>query len=108
MKIAIPTNDKKNIFEHTGRASFFAVTSVEDLNIVEIDYRENPPHQHDEETGHSHSQLVRLISDCDLVLVKNIGKHFMEELEKAGIAFEKTTADTIGGAVSKYLSDYQK
>ena len=107
MKIAIPTNDKTNIFERTGKATFFAVTSVEDLNIVEIDYRKIPPHQHDEDT-HSHSGLIKLIADCDLVLMKNIGKHLMDELKDAGIPFEKTTADTIGGAVSKYLSDYQK
>ncbi len=105
MKIAIPTSDRTNIHERTGRAAYFAVATIEDLNMVNIEYRENPPHQHSKDGGHSHAALVKLISDCDLMLVKAIGQQLRDELDEAGIAYETTTSDTIGGAVRKYLSN---
>ncbi|MCF8365613.1 MAG: hypothetical protein K9H16_07525 [Bacteroidales bacterium] len=103
MKIAIPTSDRIMIFERTGQSPLFAIVTLEDLNITHIEYRVNPPHTH---TGkeHSHPELVNLLHDCDLLLVRKLGKHLKNDLEAAGLKFQITVADQIGSAIHQYLS----
>jgi len=103
MKIALPTSDRILIFERTGQTPLFAIVTIDQLNITHIEYRINPPHEH---SGgeHSHTEMVELLKDCDLLLVRKIGKHLKSDLDAAGIKYEFTTADQIGGAIHQYLS----
>jgi len=103
MIIAIPTSDRIMIFDRTGQAPIFAIVTVDQLNITHIEYRLNPPHEH---SGgqHSHGEIVELLTDCDLLLVRKIGKHLKNDLDAAGIKYQITTADQVGSAIHQYLS----
>lgn len=103
MKIAIPTSDQVKVFERTGHAPFFAVATIEELNITHIAFITNPPHKH-LEGDHSHQEIVDLLKDCDLLLVKKIGKHLAAELLTAGIEYQITTSDMIGEALHQFIS----
>lgn len=104
MKIAIPTSDKINIADRTGRAPLFAVATVQDSNITNIEYRESPEHHASNAGEHSHRDLVQILADCELVLVKNIGSHLKADLDAAGIAYQKVAIDKIGDAIHHVLS----
>jgi predicted Fe-Mo cluster-binding NifX family protein len=103
MKIAIPTEDRINIFERTGQTPLFAIATIEQSNITHIGYRMNPPHKY---TGkdHSHAETAKLIQDCDLLLVKKLGKHLQADLDAAGIRYQKVSSQRIGDAIHEFLS----
>jgi len=103
MKIALPTSDRILIFERTGQTPLFAIVTIDQLNVTHIEYRINPPHEHSNRE-HSHSEIVNLLHDCDLVLLRKIGKHLKSDLDAAGIKYEITSADQIGSAIHQYLS----
>ena len=42
LKIAIPTSDKKTIAGHTGHATWFNVITLENEQVVNSEFRENP------------------------------------------------------------------
>ena len=48
MKIAIATNDRKNIAKRTGRAAEFAIYTIENKEIQSIDYQKNTHTHHDD------------------------------------------------------------
>ena len=108
MKIAIPTSDRKMIFDRTGQTPLFAIVTVDQLNITHIEYRPNPPHEHSgsKHSGgeHSHTELITLLNDCDLLLVRKIGEYLKAELDAGGIKYEITKAGQIGSAIHQYLS----
>ena len=104
MKIAVPTSDKITIADRTGRAPLFAVATVEESNITHIEYRESPGHHHTAGGEHSHRDLVEMIADCNLVLVKNIGSHLKADLDAAGIEYQRVAIDKIGDAIHHALS----
>lgn len=110
MKIAIPTNDKKQLFKRSGRAEGFLVIDVSGSEYVIKGYRFNTHshhhhhHGHDEESehGHSHKEIVDALSDCSYLVVNVIGKHFLHDLQNAGIKVFQTDETTITGAVDDF------
>ncbi len=48
MKIAIATNDRKNIAKRTGRAAEFAIYTIENGEIQSTDYQKNTHTHHDD------------------------------------------------------------
>jgi predicted Fe-Mo cluster-binding NifX family protein len=103
MKIAIPTSDQVKVFERTGHAPFFAVATIEELNVTHIEFITNPPHKHTD-GDHSHREIVDLLKDCDLLLVKKIGKHLRAALDSAGIEYRIIKSEMIGEALHQYIS----
>lgn len=53
MKVAFATDDKITISRMTGRAKFFAIYTLEDGEIKDVEYLENN-HTHDHDHGHEH------------------------------------------------------
>lgn len=105
IKIAIPTSDKTSVHERTGQAAFFAVATIQNNSISHLDFRPNPPHMHDEDDlKHSHHEIIQLLEDCKVLLARNIGKNMKDALDQAGVAYEKTSEESIGDAISRYLS----
>ena len=51
MKVAFATDDKVTISRMTGRAKIFAIYTVEDGEVTDIEYIENN-HEHDHDHGH--------------------------------------------------------
>lgn len=104
MKIALPTKDKVTIFKRTGQAPLFAVATIQNNNITNIEFRVAPEHKHTE-GQHSHAGLINLISDCDLILVTMIGKHLRAECESAGIKIKTANTEIISDALNQSFSD---
>ena len=106
IKIAIPTSDKTSVDELTEPAAFFAIATIQNNSISHLEFRPNPPHEHNEQSGgHSHHQISELLNDCKVVLVKNIDKNMIAALDQAGIPYEKTGEDSIANAIRYYLSE---
>ena len=76
IKIAVPTNDKTNIAERTGRAIGFMIFDIENKAINASAYRENP-HKHDDENHshgeHTHNDVVSVLEDCQFMIVVKVG-----------------------------------
>ncbi len=93
MKIAAVTNDGKTISAHFGRATKYAIFSVEDGQILTRELRdkaghrdfageEHHDHDHDHEHGHGHDRhsaekhqrMMATITDCEVLLARGMGQ----------------------------------
>ncbi len=114
MKIAIPTNDRINVAERSGRASEFAIIEIKNNKIINIDYIENEHetnhhsgkgHNHGEhESDHNHDDLVQLLNGIDFIIGKKFGPHFSRDFYKAGIKMQLTKLKNIDDIISEHLS----
>ncbi len=91
MKLAIATDDFKNVTGHVGKCNGFLVYEVEDGKIKNVEQRKNvftnhqmhghnPNHNH----GHSHASLVEGLSDCSHLICTAAGWRLQEDFSKAG------------------------
>jgi len=96
MKIAVATNDGVNLSQHFGQSKGFVVVAVEDSKILAKEYRANhhTPHaqglcNHDEghrhHGSHSHSGILNLLGDCQVVLCGGMGAGAAQALQSKGI-----------------------
>ena len=106
MKIAIITDDEKTISQHFGRAAKYAVYSVEDNKLTNLEIRRKTGHNdfvkleehkehkhHDDPRGHGfgdhsndkHQKMFESIKDCDVLIVRGMGRGAYQGLEKFGI-----------------------
>lgn len=124
MKIAIPTNDRKSIAKRTGRALEFAFYTIENGEIKSVtftknthshdDHDKNEGHHHGEnedqkheehhhEHGeHNHDELLDILINIDILLVRAVGKYMRKTLKKGNINYKLVKIDDI----SKILKDY--
>jgi len=79
MKLAIPSDNRETIIKRTGQSKGFMVYEVNNGIIIHSVYRENTLDQHDNEEEHSHSQIIELLKDVDILLVAAIGKHMKRD-----------------------------
>lgn len=108
MKIALATNDRKNIALRTGRAKEFAIFTIENSEITKVDFKLNK-HEHDhdvdehgEEHDHSHKEIIDLLLGIDLLLVRAIGKHFKRDVKNANIEFKVIKIENIEEALRSF------
>ena len=108
MKIAAVTDDGKKISAHFGRATKYAVYTVEDGQIVTQELRDkmghrdfvseeqhehSHDHDHNHENGHGHGKhsaekhqrMFAAITDCDVLLARGMGQGAYNGLEQANI-----------------------
>ena len=92
MKIAIPTNDGKNISAHFGRCRQFLIFEAQDGEVKLIETRANAGcHGHGSGSSdgaaeeHTHSGFVGTLQDCETVLCSGIGRGAIEALKAAGM-----------------------
>ena len=112
MKISFPTNDRITIAERTGRAKEFVIYDIKDRQITNIDYRVNT-HKHHEhghehsyqkgEGGHSHEEIIELLSDIDLLIALRVGKFLKKELFDNKVNYQITKSIAIEDALNEYL-----
>ncbi len=126
MKIAIVTDDGKTISAHFGRASKYAIVTVEDGEIVnrelvdKVGHREfsaqkndgEHHHQHDERgrgfgthSAEKHKRMFANILDCDFVLARGMGRGAYMGLEQSGLKPIITDFDDIETAVRAVMDD---
>jgi predicted Fe-Mo cluster-binding NifX family protein len=75
--------------------------------VLPHDLRHKQDHQ-DESEEHTHEDLCEFLENCDLVLVKNIGKHLKSDFEKRRIPYKKIRKDILDEAIREYLEEQNK
>jgi len=108
MKIGIPSNDEKNIFPRTGTARGFMVYHTEGKEIKRRYYRVLPAHlRHkdgeDESHDHTHKDLVEFLNECDIVLVRNIGKFLKRDFINSDLNYKLVKGDDLNEIIQNYL-----
>lgn len=109
-RIAFVTDDGKTISAHFGRASQYAVISLEQGEIVHEELRSKfNPHavesSHQEEDDHErrHSQMVEPILDCSLLVAGGMGMGAQMHLQNAGIPIILTGVRSIEAACQAFI-----
>lgn len=127
MKIAAITDDGQTISQHFGRARYYEVCTVEDGQIVNRETREKAghhdfahehSHSHDHEHQHGadprghgfgkqaderHARMVESITDCEVILVRGMGRGAYLAMEAANVRPIVTDIAAIEDAVQAYI-----
>lgn len=119
MKIAAITDDGVTISRHFGRASHYAVLTVEKGEIVKQEMRDKLGHRefagretHGDESGRHgygpssqdrHARMVEAIADCEVLLCGGMGWGAYEAMKGHGIKPIVTDIAEIDAAVQAYL-----
>jgi predicted Fe-Mo cluster-binding NifX family protein len=120
MKIAAATDDGQIISAHFGRATKYAVVTVEEAHIVARELRDKASHRdfqgegahsHDHGQGHGHGRqsaekhqrMFAAISDCQILLARGMGQGAYAGLQDVGIRPILTEIKEIEAAVQAIL-----
>jgi predicted Fe-Mo cluster-binding NifX family protein len=120
-KIAVITDDGQSIGQHFGRAKQYKVFSVDQDEIVEVEYREKPghhsfrPEHHDQEhhtgahgTGEQargrHAMMFSVIDDCEVLIVRGMGRGAYSHAIESGITPIVTDIESIAEAVDASMA----
>jgi predicted Fe-Mo cluster-binding NifX family protein len=129
MKIAAITDDGQTISQHFGRARYYKVFTVDDGKLTGSEMRDkaghhsfagedDQHHDHDHEHGEGsdprghgfgaqadarHMAMVESITDCDVVLVRGMGRGAYLAMEAAGLKPIVTDIGAIEEAVQAFL-----
>lgn len=110
MKIAIVTDDGRSISPHFGRATAYAVLTVEDGKVVARELRgkaaphgQGAPGHRDDPGTHGtspavhavHDQMLAPIADCDYVVSRGMGWGAHDRIAAAGIRPIVTTLQEV-------------
>jgi predicted Fe-Mo cluster-binding NifX family protein len=109
MRLAIPTDDQLNISAHAGRSSGWIIFDIEGRLSRKVEFRLlNAPHTHDHshgdhaESSGRHQELLKLLHDCDSVMVSAMGPRLMADLQAAGIRIVLTYETDLTKAVEAF------
>ncbi len=91
MKIAIASDDKKNISDHFGRTKGFIIYEIENGSMKNKEYRINDftfhvqgmvdaPHAIDRHAG-----ILDALNDCQAVISNGMGRRIYDDLQSANI-----------------------
>lgn len=64
MKIAIASDDKKTISHHFGRVLGFAIFELNNVKVINQEYRENREKSRGECGTYNHATMINNIKDC--------------------------------------------
>jgi predicted Fe-Mo cluster-binding NifX family protein len=110
MKIAVASDNNKNVTGHLGRCRGFIIYQTDGELIISKEYRDNlfthhRLHGHSEEHSHnhSHSALAEGLSDCSVLLFKSGGWRVIEDLKSVNIYPFLTDEEDADTAVVLYL-----
>ena len=108
MILAFPTNDRETIAKRTGRCDEFAIYKIENDKSELVEHRKNlhehhdHDHSHGEEDEHSHNEIMEVLTDIDLLVIKMAGKHFINDLDRFSINYKKTKELDINTILESY------
>ena len=124
-KLAIVTDDGKTISPHFGRATQYAIISIEDGTITarelrdkasHRDFQTGESHQHKhredergrgfgEHAGEKHQRMFANITDCQIVLARGMGQGAHNGLQQMNIQAILTDIADIDSAVQAVIND---
>ena len=83
MKIAIGTDDKKNVRKgHFGESPILKVVEISDGKVINSEFRSNTFTAHDIQ-GKT-SKIMEILSDCEIIIGRGFGHKSLQKLEKMG------------------------
>ncbi|MBE7559051.1 hypothetical protein HS125_08920 [bacterium] len=97
MRIAVAADDANCVSTHTGRCQGFVIFDVVNGVASRREYRENafreegacPNHSRchnaEGERPHLHDTLMKLLSDCDVLVARGVGQRLIYDLQCQGI-----------------------
>jgi predicted Fe-Mo cluster-binding NifX family protein len=120
MKIAIITDDGKTVSQHFGRASLYAVVTVEDGKITRREARSKMGHQHfaggeehqhlpgqahgfDADSQSKHATMAQPISDCQVLIAGGMGMGAFQSIKTFNIEPIITDVKFIEDAIKLYI-----
>jgi predicted Fe-Mo cluster-binding NifX family protein len=117
MKIAIPVEGENlRIVKRTGQAPYYALFNdtvferiVEAPNSGHAHHDHDHDHHHEDDEAHvqGHGKSLENLADVDLMLVRMIGEHMQEAVDRAGIKVKKIRekhGDQADEAVRSFLA----
>ena len=107
IKIAVATEDQRNISNHFGRAPQYRIITVDGSKIIGNEVRTKPYHSQQEHhpagENHSHDDMFAPIADCRVLLCGGMGTPAFTKAQEAGLTVILTGGD-IEAAVMAYTS----
>jgi predicted Fe-Mo cluster-binding NifX family protein len=119
MKIAVVSDDGRNISQHFGRAPYYVVVTVEDGKITNRETREKLAHGHGlspelhvhHGPGHGmgpaehdrHVLMSQAIADCEAVICRGMGQGAYTSMSARGVRPVVTDIADIDAAVMAYV-----
>ena len=91
MKIAVASDDGKNIAQHFGRTKGFLIFDTEASKITSSTYISNSfthhhgnhdAHDHNHEHAHSHKGILTALKDCSTVISRGMGRRLLMDFEE--------------------------
>lgn len=117
MKIAIASDDEKNIAAHTGRCACFVIYDVQNAQIVGCEVRPNTftlqargncsgKPKGGQRSGGSgrHDSLLDALSDCQVFICRGMGPRLVADLHGHGIKVVFCSETDVQEAASKFAS----
>lgn len=110
MKIAVVTDDQKNVCPHFGRATHYLVFTLDGTTVVNTELRPKAGHHTASHDGHHegaderHRQMVAAIQDCPVVIVGGMGSGAQAAMREAGITPCSAEISDAVQAVHAYLA----
>lgn len=104
MKVSIPSDNQVTITKRTGQSKGFMVYEVINNKIVHSEYRKNMMDEHNEETDHSHAQIIELLKDVDILLVAAIGKYMKKDVDNSTIKYQLVHEEELTQIIETFLS----
>lgn len=98
-RIAIPSDDRRTVAQHFGRAAGFLVFEY-DGGALTSEYRPLT-----EGTAHDHERIVDVLRDCDVVIAGGMGGGMMSALYDAGIEVAISTVTEARKAAQMLVED---
>lgn len=111
MKIAIASDNQKDISSHFGRTRGFVIYEVEDEKILNQEYRLNTftdhtqGHEHGEEHRYNHGPILEALKDCNIVISNGMGRRIYEDLKTKGIDVIVTNETDVNKALNLYINN---
>lgn len=118
MKIAVVTENGQNISQHFGRAPYFAILTVEEGKVLNMEMRERKTghfaqgqiqeQEHDHSQGHGvgqddkHDVMAREIGDCQVLIAGGMGIGAYKRFFENGINVMMTDKSDINEAVKLF------
>lgn len=103
MKIAIASDDGKNISQHFGRAEGFKVYDVENGKVLSEEYRKNIGKSNGECHSCNHAAMIENIKDCKFVISNGMGQRIFDDLTNNKITPFVTDEIVVDEALSKFI-----
>ncbi|MFW6231080.1 MAG: NifB/NifX family molybdenum-iron cluster-binding protein [Nanoarchaeota archaeon] len=104
MKIAVASDDSKNISDHFGRARGFVIFSIDDdKKIITQEYKKNIGRHQDACGTCNHEKMIDNLSGCALVISHGMGRRIFDDLMKHGIKPVVTNEKAVDKALEGFL-----